>query len=389
LVALNTIDMNTIVKLLRRNLVVVFVAFSSVAFGQSSSVEELQRVLDSLRVAGNYPGLSMSIVFKDNSNITLTSGFNDVGKAIPLKTSDKLLQGSVGKTYAAAIAMQQIGKKALDLEEKVSKYLGHYDWYPRIPNANDITVRMLMNHTSGVMRYEFKESFTKDLTANPDKTWKPEELLSYVLDEKASFEAGKGWEYSDTNYILLGMILEKITGKKFYQLVADHILKPLNLKNTFPSDKRMLPGLAQGYAGEANDFGGKDKVIDESGNFIINPQFEWTGGGIYSTTQDLAQWGKLLYEGKAFDKVLLEKMFEGVPAKLGKDSKYGLGVIMKPTPLGETYGHSGFFPGYLTEMAYFPNQQVCIALQANSSDFKKIRTRLSNALVILMKTSQR
>jgi D-alanyl-D-alanine carboxypeptidase len=381
--------MNTRVKLLVRNLVIVFVAFSSVAFCQSRPVEELQRVLDSLRVAGNYPGLSMSIVFKDNSNISLTSGFNDVEKAIPLKTSDKLLQGSVGKTYAAAIAMQQIGKKALDLEEKVSKYLGHYDWYSRIPNANDITVRMLMNHTSGVMRYEFKESFTKDLTANPDKTWKPEELLSYVLDEKASFESGKGWEYSDTNYILLGMILEKITGKKFYQLVTDHILKPLNLKNTFPSDKRMLPGLAQGYAGEANDFGGKDKVIDESGNFIINPQFEWTGGGIYSTTQDLAQWGKFLYEGKAFDKALLEKMFEGVPAKLGKDSKYGLGVIMKPTPLGETYGHSGFFPGYLTEMAYFPNQQVCIALQANSSDFKKIRTRLSNALVILMKTSQR
>lgn len=377
------------IPLLKGKLAVALVAVSSFVFAQPASKNELQRVLDSLRVAGNYPGLSMSIVFADNSNISLTSGFNDVEKAIPLKPTDRLLQGSVGKTYAAAIAMQQIGKKMLDPDQKVSRYLGAFNWFSRIPNANDITVRMLMNHTSGVMRYEFKEAFTKDLTANPDKFWKPEELLSYVLDEKASFEAGKGWEYSDTNYILLGMILEKITDRKFYQLVNEDLLQPLQLKNTFPSDRRMLPGLAQGYAGEANDFGGKDQVIDASGNFIINPQFEWTGGGIYSTTGDLAQWGKLLYEGKAFDKSLLSLMFEGVPAKLGKDTKYGLGVIIRPTPLGDSYGHSGFFPGYLTEMAYFPSQKFCIAVQANSSDFSKIRTRLSAALIVLAKTAQR
>ena len=77
-------------------------------------------------------------------------------------------------------------------------------------------VRQLMNHTSGLIRYEFKDQFTKDLTANPDKVWKPEELLSYLFDEKAPFEAGKSWDYSDTNYIVLGMIIEKVTGKKYY-----------------------------------------------------------------------------------------------------------------------------------------------------------------------------
>jgi D-alanyl-D-alanine carboxypeptidase len=354
---------------------------------QHQAAQRFQQVLDSLRVAGNYPGLSMAVVFADNTSLALTSGFNDVEKRIPLKPSDKLLQGSVGKTYVAAIAMQQVQKKKINLNDKVWKYLGHYKWYARVPNAGDITIKMLMNHTSGVMRYEFKPAFTTDLTNNPDKAWNAEELIAYVLDEQPSFEAGKGWEYSDTNYILLGMILEKVTGKKYYQLLFSDLLRPLKLENTLPSDSRNLHALAQGYAGEANEFGGQDKVINDQGLFIINPQFEWTGGGIYSSTHDLALWCKLLYEGKAFDKSLLGIMLEGVPAKLGKDARYGLGVILRPTPLGDTYGHSGFFPGYLTEMIYLPHQRISIALQANSSDFKKIRLRLFNCALRIAETA--
>lgn len=128
-------------------------------------------------------------------------------------------------------------------------------------------------------------------------------------------------------------------------------------------------------------------MLNEQGLFIINPQFEWTGGGIYSSTLDLALWAKLLYEGKAFDSALLGPMLEGVPARLGKDSRYGLGVIIRPTPLGDTYGHSGFFPGYLTEMIYLPGQQISIALQANSSDLKKIRMRLFNCALIIAKVA--
>lgn len=103
-----------------------------------------------------------------------------------------------------------------------------------------------MNHTSGVMRYEFKDQFLKDLTANPGKKWRPEELIEYVLDEKSSFNAGEGWEYSDTNYILLGMIIEYLTGEAHYRILKREILQPLKLTNTFPSDGRKLQGLAQG-----------------------------------------------------------------------------------------------------------------------------------------------
>lgn len=352
----------------------------------SAQDAKLQAVVDSLRVTGNFPGLSVAIVYKDNTTVAYTSGFNDKEKQLPLKTTDALMQGSVGKTYASAIALKLVKEGKLDLDKKVLEYLGHYPWYSRIPNASAITVRMLMNHTSGVMRYEFKKQFTEDLTANPGKDWKPEELLQYILDERASFAAGEGWEYSDTNYILLGMIIEKITGKNYYLLVKENILNPLGLHETYFSDKRKLKFLSQGYAGVANEFGGKDKVIDENGLFIINPQFEWTGGGIYSTTKDLAIWGKYLYEGKFVDTSLL--FSSAFPAKLGPNSLYALGVIIRNTALGKAYGHSGFFPGYMTELLYFPEKQFSIAVQVNSSDFKSIKFSPLRVLLEVSKATQ-
>jgi D-alanyl-D-alanine carboxypeptidase len=163
------------------------------------------------------------------------------------------------------------------------------------------------------------------------------------------------------------MIIEKVTGKKYYDLVTKRILKPSKFKRTFPQNGQILKGLIQGYAGEGNEFTGKDKVL-ENGKFIINPQFEWTGGGMVSNSEDLARWAKLMYQGKAFDASLVPEMLNGVPAKLGRDSKYGLGVIIRKSQTGVlTYGHSGFSPGYLTEMMYFPDKKVSVAIQANTS----------------------
>jgi D-alanyl-D-alanine carboxypeptidase len=279
---------------------------------------------------------------------------------------DLMLQGSVGKTYVAAVALQLVQEKKLELDEKIEKYLGGEKWFKRLPNARDITVRMLMNHTSGLVRYEFKEQFTRDLTAKPYKVWKPEELIAYILDTPAPFAAGQGWDYSDTNYIVLGMIIERLTGHTYYRELARRILTPLGLRETVPSDRRKIPNLAQGYAGKDNPFGGTDAML-QGGEMVINPQFEWTGGGMASTAADLARWAKLLYEGKAFEPQLLNRMLEGVPARLGADAKYGLGVIIRPTTLGVSYGHSGFFPGYITEVMYFPEARTAISVQVNTS----------------------
>jgi len=376
--------------LTKTGLLLFFLFTSYQVFAQNAAFKQkIQARLDSLREAGKFPGLTVGIVFPDNTSIAFASGVADSAKHQSMTTDAMLMQGSVGKTYASAVTMQLLKEGKFKLDDKVSQYLGHYAWFNRLPNAPDITIKMLMQHTSGIMRYEFKDAFTKDLTANPARVWKPEELLAYVLDEKPAFKAGEGWEYSDTNYIVLAMIIEQVTGKKYYDLATDRILKPFHLTHTMPSNQRKLKGLVQGYAGKDNPFGGKNEVIADDGEFIINPQFEWTGGGIYSTSLDLAKWGKLLYEGKAFDPSYLSAMEDGVPAKmLGANASYGLGVIIRQSQkYGTLYGHSGFFPGYMTEMYYFPKYKMCFAVQTNTSDYKNLKVSVMKVLMEMARTT--
>jgi D-alanyl-D-alanine carboxypeptidase len=326
----------------------------------------LQATLDSIHAAGRFPGITAGVVLGDGTSFGLASGFADTALRIRMTPNDRLLQGSVGKTYVSAVALQLVHERRISLDEKVVTYLGTEPWYGRLANGADVTVRQLMNHTSGIVRYEFKPEFTRDLTANPSKVWQPRELIAYLLDTPAPFPAGQGWEYSDSNYILLGMIIERVTGNRYYAEMQRRLLQPLGLRNTVPSDSRTIPGLAQGYAGPNNPFGGTDAMIT-NGQFAINPQFEWTGGGIASTSEDLARWAKALYDGDVVDRSVMQQALDGVPARLGRDVRYGLGVMLRPTALGMTYGHSGFFPGYLTEVMYFPDSKVAIAVQVNTS----------------------
>ena len=253
----------------------------------------------------------------------------------------------------------------IGLGDTMSKYFGAEAWFKRLANADRITVRHLMTHTSGLVRYEFNPKFTADLSANPDKVWTGVDRLSYLFDAQPPFAPGEGWEYSDTNYIVLGMIIERAGGAPYYHQLRV-LLKKHGLADTVPADSRTVPGLVQGYAGANNPFGGSDEMIKD-GKFAVNPQFEWTGGGLATTALDLARWAKLLYEGKVVDPSLMDELLDGVPAKLGPETKYGLAVIIRPTAHGVTYGHSGFMPGYQTDMMYFPQLKSAIAVQVNSS----------------------
>ncbi|MGZ3943668.1 MAG: serine hydrolase domain-containing protein, partial [Mucilaginibacter sp.] len=191
------------------------------------------------------------------------------------------------------------------------------------------------------------------------------------------------------NYIVLAMIMEQVTGSKYYDLLRKRILQPYHLTQTKPSNQRKLPGLVQGYAGKDNDFGGRSEVIGEDGRFIINPQFEWTGGGIYSTSSDLAKWAKMLYEGLVFDPAMLPVMETGTPAKmLGANTSYGLGVIIRQSAkYGTSIGHSGFFPGYMTEMFYFPQYKIAFAVQTNTSDYRNMKISALKVLLEIAKTT--
>ena len=366
--------------------VVTCLLLAVVVHGQSQTALKtaLQLKLDEWHKAGSFPGATLGVVLADGESFGLAVGISDRETKKPMLPTDRMLAGSVGKTFAAATALQLVKEGKIGFDDKIEKYLGSEQWFSRLPNAKDITVRQLMNHTSGLVRYEFKEQFTKDLTANPDKVWKPAELVAYLFDEKSPFEAGKGWDYSDTNYIVLGMIIEKVTGRRFYDEANRRLIKPLKLTDTIPQDGPRLKGVVQGYAGPDNPFGGTDAMI-VNGKFVINPQFEWTGGGYVSTSQDLARWAKMIYEGQAFSPDLLPQVLEGVAAPmLGRETKYGLGVIIRKTQLGTSYGHGGFFPGYMTDVMYFPEQKVAVAVQVNTSVGRSLGKPLSRVLVEMM-----
>src|SRR5215204_5319043 len=351
------------------------------AVGTNVLKKELQLKLDEWHKAGKFPGATLGIVLANGESFGLAVGYSDRDAKIPMKPDDRMLAGSVGKTFALATALQLVKEGKIGLDDKIEKYFGNEPWFDRLPNAGGITVRQLMNHTSGLVRYEFKETFTKDLTANPMKVWTPEERLAYLVGEKPAFAPGKGWDYSDTNYIVLGMIIEKVTGRKFFDEAQRRVIKLLKLSNTIPQEGPKMKGVVQGYAGPDNPFGGKDAMI-ENGRFVINPQLEWTGGGYASTAEDLARWAKMMYEGKAFDASLLPQMLDGVAAPmLGRETKYGLGVIIRQTQAGTSYGHSGFFPGYMTDMMYFPEQKIAVAVQVNTSVGQSLGKPLGRVLI--------
>ena len=320
------------------------------------------------------PGVSIGIVLKDGTVLTSVAGVADRTTKTPLTPDGLMLAGSTGKTFFAALALQLIESGRLDLEAPISKYLGDRPWFPRLPNASSITVRHLMTHTSGLVRYEMNPKFTADLRAQPDKVWSPEEEVAYLLDATPPFPAGQGWDYSDTNYIVLGMIMEKVTGTKAYDEIRTRFLTPLKLGGVVPQVSRQIPKLVSGYAGANDPLGFADEMM-VNGRLIINPQFEWAGGGFATSAGDLARWGHALYGASSgtsaapITEAMRGRMINAaVAARLGPQVSYGLGVIIRPTtPVGPVWGHSGFFPGYQSELVYAVDRGITVAVQINTS----------------------
>ena len=351
--------------------------------------ERLREQLDHIHANGSFAGATAAVVLPDGQAIVCATGRRDRAGAEPMQPEDRMLAGSVGKTLVAAVALQLVQEERLSLDDAVATHLGGEDWYARVPNAAALTVRMLMNHTSGVMRYEFDRTFVADLLAAPDRAWRPAECIAYVLDRAPRFAAGAGFEYSDTNYLLLGLVIERITGEPLFDSIQSRLLEPLQLRDTVAATGRSIPRLVQGHAGQRNPFGGSDRMLDEDGRLVLSPAFEWAGGGFASTAADLARWARHLYGGDD-DRVLrpetLRQMLQGVAANgLGAGVEYGLGVIVQQTELGPCHGHSGFFPGYLTRIAWFGRHRIAIAVQVNTSEPRALGRPLDAIVLELAK----
>ncbi len=326
--------------------------------------------LDEFFEAGQAPGISVSVIMPNGDERTLVRGYADVEKNLKMTAETKMLGGSTGKVFYSVVAMQLIDEGKLKLDEPIYKQMSDYKWFEKLPNARQLTVRNLMRHQTGIPRYVFSEKFQKEVLVDADKVWKPEELLSYVFDDEPLFEAGTDFAYSDTNYIVLCMLIEKVTGNDLYDEVQKRVLYKAGLKAVVPQNKRSYQGLAQGYNAENDPFF-PGKALDENGKSRYNLQFEWAGGGLVITTHDLALLAKRIYEGRMFNPALLDEYLNGVDAgRLG--GQWGLGVHIERTPEGTVYGHSGFMPGYVTNMRYYEKDKFSICYQINTSDRSKM-----------------
>ena len=364
--------------MIKRNGLLSFILFVSLVFqaqSQSANVtqrisEKIQAYIDSLQKANGFPGTSVTVILPSREPISFAAGVSNKETGAAMKPGSLMLSGSTGKMYFAILTMLLVQDGKLSLDDKVEKYLGKNGWYKRVPNASQITIQQLLNHTTGIEEYYELGDFIERLKKEVEKEWKPEELIAYVFDRKPLFVAGNGFGYADTNYLILGMVLEELLGIKAYDEINRRIISPLGLASTQPSIKRQIKGLITGYSWP--ELPTKiDGAVVKNGNLVINPQFEWGGGGFASNTIDLATLVSTLMHYRPVKKNLVEEMKQAVDAPaLGQGQQYGLGLQIMPTKWGKSYGHSGWFPGYMSDVQYVPEIDVTVAIQFNTDDFR-------------------
>ncbi|MBY6071105.1 beta-lactamase family protein [Marinobacter salsuginis] len=330
----------------------------------SSALERFQNEYD-------FPGITASYVLADGTAHSAAAGWADAEIREPMTPESRMLAASIGKTFVAATMVSIAQERAIDLDAPLASWLGQNSWFRRLPNHQSLTVRQLLNHTSGLPNHVYLPAFAGAVSkrwAEPGNPFPPEALVGFVLDTEALSRPGEQWAYTDTGYILIGLVIEAITGRTYYEEVHDQFLEPLELTATSASNKRALQGLAAGYVADDNPFAFPAKTTDRNGVMKWNPALEWTGGGLVSTSRDLARWGAALFGGQGVSEEILNTMLQPVP--IGEDmpgTYYGLGVsISRSGPLAPVYGHGGWIPGYSSSLRYYARSGITIAFQINS-----------------------
>ncbi|MGY6550244.1 MAG: serine hydrolase domain-containing protein [Roseinatronobacter sp.] len=337
---------------------------SLVLAGPVIAGDRVQGVLDALRAGHGFPGASVAWTGPDRLVQARTTGFADPEAGLPVTPDTRMLAASIGKSYVAAVALALEAEGQLDLDAPVSRFLGAKTWFARLPNHDRLTLRHLLNHTGGLPDHvelrAFQGLFLSLAPEDPAPT--PEELITLILDAPPLFPAGAGWAYSDTGYLLAGLVIEVAAGQPWADVVRDRFLLPLGLADTEPSDRRALDRLAAGVTGMA---GPVMRTLDPDGRLIFHPGIEGAGGGFVTTASDLALWGRLLWSGRAMEAAYLDAMLQGFDTGAPGRS-YGLGVGIDRTGVEEIRGHGGWIPGYVASLRYYPAQDMAIAIQINT-----------------------
>jgi len=338
--------------------------------------KSLQQELNQIRAQQGFPGATAAVFLESGRLIKLATGMADVERGIVMTPDHRMLGGSSGKTYAAAVALALEEEGVWDLDDKVSKYLGGKPYWKGIANHDTITLRQLLQHRSGVQNYYDQARFhklveEKRAAGGGIDSFSREELIGFVDGIPQLFVPGKGYRYTDIGYILAGEAIEAVTGENYFDVLKEKLLVPLGLNLTDPT-ARIMPGLAQGYAPEPGPLiPGVTHMVQDNGEYVIDPTLEFTGGGLVNNPGDMVRWIQALYTGRAISKeaaaAILAKPAYPTEREQASGNYYGLGVFVKDHPSGgKSWGHGGYAPGYRSEMQYLPRYGFSTAVQVNT-----------------------
>ena len=307
---------------------------------QTSTQRDRNSVKQAMRdtLQFGYPGI-LAKTSEGGKTWGYAAGIADLRNKKPMKTDFRFRIGSVTKTFVATVLLQLAGENRLNLDDSIEK------WLPGVIQGNgydgkQITIRQVLNHTSGIADYIQSKDFD---IMDTKKSYTAEEFVKMGISLPPDFAPGKGWSYSNTGYVLLGILIEKVTGNSYAEEIENRIIEPLELSNTFlPGNSSVIPGTnhARGYVQPDGASELKDVTYSNPGS---------SDGEMISTADDLNKFFSYLLGGKLLKEQQLKQMLTTVPTGREGMDGYGLGIFETKLPNGVSiWGHTGGALGFTT-----------------------------------------
>jgi D-alanyl-D-alanine carboxypeptidase len=341
----------------------------------------VQKSLDNLAEGNSFPGVIATVRDSKGHSRTYTAGVADLTTKAPIRRDSRVRVGSNTKPFTATVVLQLVGEGKIDLDAPIEKYL------PGLVRGNGIdgrkiTVRQLLQHTSGLPDYD--ELFAEGFLKMQHTYWEPREMLDVALKKKALFPPGKGWEYSNTNYILAGLLVQKVTGRPISEEITKRVIDRIGLRDTYwpaVGDQTIEGAHPTGYFKEKPDAENIDVTEME-------PSLGWSAGQLISTPADLNRFFTSLIDGELLEPAQLKEMLTTVDAPtldVNPGGRYGLGIARMPLSCGGyAWGHGGDIFGFETRNAVTTDgREAAVAvtsLPTTLEDAKRVAAALDTAL---------
>ena len=280
-------------------------------------------------------------------------GLRDLETKSPADGSTVFEIGSITKQFTAASVMLLVQAGKIELDAPIATYL------PNVPFGKTITVRNLLTHTSGLANY----TELKNFMALAQRPASPTAVVASIAKLPLAFAPGTKWEYSNTNYVVLGMLVEKVSGESYPTFVRTRVIEPLHLTQTRYSNTYLTSGNVA-YPYEV------DGAVPRRVKALLGLDWAYSAGGLWSSAPDLVRWEDALYSGRVVDASSLAAMTTPAHLKNGESTAYGFGLMTSTVGGQREIWHNGGLPGYSTIDAYFPDQHLEIAVLGNALTFE-------------------